>query len=295
MIFDGNGADLLDKSLFFDFKSNQLFILIFLISLVFFKVFAMSATTASGGVGGIFAPTLFVGAISGYFLALMLNEVFALNLPLDNFALAGMGALMAGVMHAPLLGIFLTAEITGGYELIFPLIVSSIAAYLTIMRFEPHSIYTKRLAQRGELVTHDKDKAVLQFMELKQLIETDFEKISPEATLKDLTLAISRSKRDMYPVVFDDGKLAGMVKMDDVRGFIFEKHLHNSVLVKNIMYMPQHHISPEDSMADVVEKFETSGRYNLAVIDLEGKYIGFISRAKVFSNYRSKVRRFSGD
>ena len=295
MIFDGRGADLLDKSLFFDFKSSQLFILAFLSMLVIFKVFAMSATTASGGVGGIFAPTLFVGAVSGYLLALALNEAFALNLPLDNFSLAGMAALMAGVMHAPLLGIFLTAEITGGYELVFPLIISATSAYLTISVFEPHSIYTKRLAQRGELVTHDKDKAVLQFMELKELIEADFEIIAPNATLGDLTKAISRSRRDLYPVVFEDGKLAGMVKMDDVRGFIFEEELHDSVLVKDLMYMPQHFISPEDSMAGVVEKFETSGRYNLAVIDQEGKYIGFISRAKVFSNYRSKVRHFSDD
>ncbi len=295
MIFDGRGADLLDKSLFFDFKSSQLFILAFLSMLVIFKVFAMSATTASGGVGGIFAPTLFVGAVSGYLLALALNEAFALNLPLDNFSLAGMAALMAGVMHAPLLGIFLTAEITGGYELVFPLIISATSAYLTISVFEPHSIYTKRLAQRGELVTHDKDKAVLQFMELKELIEADFEIIAPNATLGDLTKAISRSRRDLYPVVFEDGKLAGMVKMDDVRGFIFEEELHDSVLVKDLMYMPQHFISPEDSMAGVVEKFETSGRYNLAVIDEEGKYIGFISRAKVFSNYRSKVRHFSDD
>ncbi len=294
-VFNGMGADLLDNSFFYDYKTNPWFIVIFLLMLVIFKVFAMSVTTASGGVGGIFAPTLFVGAIGGYFLALMLNETFGLSLPIDNFALAGMGAMMAGVMHAPLLGIFLTAEITGGYELFFPLIISSTVSYLTIMRFEPHSMYTKRLAQKGDLITHHKDKAVLHYMEVAELIETDFEVLSPKATLGDLTKAISRSKRDLFPVVSEDGSLAGMVKMNDIREIIFKKELYESTLVKDLMYMPLHYISPEDTMHVVAEKFESCARYNLAVIDKDGKYIGFISRANVFSIYRKNVRHSSHD
>ncbi|MGQ8335305.1 chloride channel protein [Sunxiuqinia sp. A32] len=294
-VFNGLGAELLNNSFFFDFKSNPWFIIAFMLLLVFFKVVAMAVTTASGGVGGIFAPTLFVGAIGGYFLALVINQVTGLNLPLDNFALAGMGALMAGVMHAPLLGIFLAAEITGGYDLLFPLIISAIAAYLTIMRFEPHSIYTKRLAQKGELVTHHKDKAVLHFMEVAGLIETDFEVVSPDASLGDLTKAISRSKRDLFPVVDENGILKGMVKMNDIREIIFDQSLYETKHVKEFMYMPEHYISPNDDMHKVAEKFENSGRFNLAVIDENGKYFGFISRAKVFSNYRKTMRHFSHD
>ncbi|MCW0484342.1 chloride channel protein [Gaoshiqia sediminis] len=293
-VFNDMGANLLDNSLFYGFKDNPWFIVVFLLMLIFFKVIAMTATTASGGVGGIFAPTLFVGAIGGYFVASFANLALGLNLPLDNFALAGMGAMMAGVMHAPLLGIFLTAEITGGYQLFFPLIISATASYLTIMRFEPHSIYTKRLALKGELITHHKDKAVLHFMEVAELIETDFEVVSPDATLGDLTKIIARSKRNLFPVVEEDGTLRGMVKMDDIREIIFNHELYDTVHVRDIMYMPEHYISPRDSMHVVAAKFESSGRFNLAVID-KGKYIGFISRARVFSNYRNKVRTLSHD
>ena len=293
-IFHGIGPDLLDNSLFFNLKDNPWFLLLFLGLLMIFKVIAMTATTASGGVGGVFAPSLFVGAIEGYFVALLFNQIFGLNLPADNFALAGMGALMAGVMHAPLLGIFLTAEITGGYQLFFPLIISAIAAYLTIMRFEPHSIYTKTLALNGDLVTHHKDNAVLHFMDVSHLIENDFEIVSPDATLGDLTKVIARSKRNLFPVVDKDGMLKGMIKMTDIREFIFNTELYDKVKVKDLMYMPEHYISPHDTMLKVAEKFESSGRFNLAVID-DGKYIGFISRATVFSNYRMQVRTLSHD
>ena len=293
-LFNGFGADLLDNSMFYGLHSNPWFFALFLLLLIIFKVVAMSVTTASGGIGGIFAPSLFVGAIGGYFMAFFLNLVFGLNLPVENFALAGMAAMMAGVMHAPLLGIFLTAEITGGYELFFPLIIASLAAYITIMRFEPHSIYTKRLALDGKLVTHNKDKAVLHFMEVGKLIETDLEIIDPDATLGDLVKAISRSKRDLFPVVDKDGIMKGMVKMNDIRDIVFKQELYDSVHVKDLMYMPEYYISPEDKMQIVAEKFETCGRFNLAVLD-HGKYLGFISRAKVFSNYRNTVRTFSKD
>jgi len=293
-VFNGLGANLLNNSLFFGLQNNPWFFILFLLLLIFFKVIAMTATTASGGVGGIFAPSLFVGAVGGYFVAFFSNHVFGLNLPPDNFALAGMGAMMAGVMHAPLLGIFLTAEITGGYQLFFPLIISAIASYLTIMQFEPHSIYTKRLALQGNLVTHHKDKAVLHFMEVEELIEKDFEIVPTDATLGDLTKVIARSKRNLFPVVDPDGTMRGMVKMDDVREIIFDHDLYDKVYVKDLMYMPEYYISPHDTMHKVAEKFESSGRFNLAVID-QGKYVGFISRARVFSDYRKTVRTFSQD
>ena len=290
-IFSGSGKSLLNTSMFFRWNDNPYVLLIFLGALLIFKVFAMSATTGSGGIGGIFAPTLFLGAVGGYFLVKLLNTIYSLGLPEDNFALAGMAGMMAAVMHAPLTGIFLTAEITSGYGMFVPLIITSTVAYLTIMRFEPHSVYTKRLAQTGELITHHKDKAVLLMMELKQLIETDFEKLLPSASLRDLVKAISRSDRNLFPVVDEDGILKGMVKLSEVKNLIFEPDLYDSVKVKDIMYMPEFFISPYDSMEIVAEKFESSGRYNLAVIH-EGKYLGFISRAVVFSNIAKPYRMY---
>ena len=291
-IFVGEGPDLLNNSIFFDLKTEPYYLLVILVMILFLKVVAMAITTSSGGVGGIFAPTLFMGAVGGYILSLSLNTFFGLQLPHANFALAGMGALMAGVMHAPLLGIFLIAEITGGYQLLIPLIISATVAYVTITRFEPHSIYTKRLAERGELVTHHKDKAAMHFMDAKELIETDFEVLSPELTLGEMTYYIARSKRDLFPVVDENGILKGMVKLNDIRNLMFDQGLYEKITVSDLMYMPEFFISPNDPMEKIVEKFKTCKRYNLAVID-DGKYIGFISRARVFSAYRDTMADLS--
>lgn len=293
-IFSGHGADMLNNSVFYSWKDNNYMLLLFLGMILLLKVVATAATTGGGGIGGVFAPTLFMGAVTGFMLARLLNTLFALHLPEENFALAGMAGLMAGVMHAPLTAIFLTAEITGGYGLFIPLIITSTVAYLTIMRFEPYSIYTKRLALRGDLITHHKDKAVLKLMQTRNLIETDFEILSPEATLGDLAKAVSRSHRNLFPVVDDEGMLKGMVKLSETRTLIFETSLYDKVKIKDLMYMPRHYVSPRDSMEEVAEKFESSGRFNLAVID-NGKYVGFISRARVFSDYRENIRHFSSD
>ncbi len=287
-IFNGLGPDLLNNSIFFNVKTDPYYLLAILVLILFFKVIAMTATTGSGGVGGIFAPSLFMGAVGGYFVALFLNTFFGLHLPVANFALAGMGALMAGVMHAPLLGIFLIAEITGGYQMFFPLIISATVAYLTITRFEPHSIYAKRLAEAGELITHDKDKAALHFMDVKELIETDFAVLTPDLTLGQMTDYIAKSKRDLFPVVDENGMMKGMIKLNDIRNLIFEQDLYDKIFVHELMYMPEFFISTRDSMETIVEKFESCGRFNLAVID-DGKYIGFISRARVFSVYRETL------
>jgi CIC family chloride channel protein len=291
-IFNGLGPDLLNNSIFFNWKSDPYVLLIILFLILIFKVFAMSITTASGGVGGIFGPTLFVGAIGGYFVSLSMNTIFNLDLPSANFALAGMGALMAGVMHAPLLGIFLIAEITGGYQLLVPLIISATVAYVTATRFEPHSIYTKRLAEMGDLVTHHKDKAAMHYMNVKDLIETDFEILSPDMTLGQMTYSIARSKRDLFPVVDENGMMLGMIKLNDIRNLIFEQELYEKISVSELMYMPEFFISPSDSVEVVAEIFKSCGRYNLAVID-EGQYVGFISRARVFSVYRDTIADLS--
>jgi len=293
-VFNNQGRNLLDNSLFEPWKDNPYIFLIVLAGILLFKVAATAATNGAGGNGGIFAPTLFTGALAGYFLIKVLNTAFELGAPENNFALAGMAGMMAAVMHAPLTGIFLTAEITGGYGMFIPLLITSTVAYVTIMRFEPHSIYTKRLAQSGELITHHKDKAVLRSMELKQLIETDFEIISPDASLRDLVIAISKSNRNLFPIVDDQGYLKGMVKLSKVKTLIFEHDLYDKVMIKDLMFMPEFYISSTDSMEIVAEKFETSNRYNLAVID-DGKYLGFISRAVVFSKYRKTLEYFSHD
>ncbi len=294
LIFNNRGSELLNNSLFFSFQNMDYMFLVFLLGILVFKVIAMVATTGSGGVGGIFAPTLFMGAIAGYFFALVSNLVGQFNLPVDNFALAGMAGMMAAVMHAPLTAIFLTAEMTRGYDLFIPLIIASTVAYVTIMGFEPHSVYTKRLALAGDLLTHHKDKSVLRMMNVRNLIETDFEVLKPDATLRDLVKAISVSHRNLYPVVDDQGYLKGMVKLSDVRTLIFDYELYDKIKVKDLIYMPESFISPDDTMETVAQKFETSGRYNLAVID-GGKYLGFISRAVAFSKYRKTVQDFSHD
>jgi chloride channel protein, CIC family len=291
-IFNGQGPDLLNNSIFFDWKSDPYVFLIILIIILMLKVVAMSITTTSGGVGGIFAPTLFMGAIGGYILSLSMNTFFALKLPYANFALAGMGALMAGVLHAPLLGIFLIAEITGGYQLLVPLIISATVAYVTATRLEPHSIYTKRLAEMGDLVTHHKDKAAMHFMNVKDLIETDFEILTPDLNLGQMTYFIARSKRDLFPVVDENGMMLGMIKLNDIRNLIFEQELYEKISVSDLMYMPEFFISSSDSVEVVAEKFKSCGRYNLAVID-DGQYVGFISRARVFSVYRDTMADLS--
>jgi CIC family chloride channel protein len=291
-IFNGQGSDLLNNSVFFDWKSDPYVFLVILTIILMLKVVAMAITTTSGGVGGIFAPTLFMGAVGGYILSLSMNTFFALKLPHANFALAGMGALMAGVMHAPLLGIFLIAEITGGYQLLVPLIISATVAYVTATRLEPHSIYTKRLAEMGDLVTHHKDKAAMHFMNVKDLIETDFEVLSPDLNLGQMTYFIARSKRDLFPVVDENGMMLGMIKLNDIRNLIFEQELYEKISVSDLMYMPEYYISSSDSVEMVAEKFKSCGRYNLAVID-DGQYVGFISRARVFSVYRDTMADLS--
>jgi len=291
-VFKNQGAELLNNSLFEAWKDNPYVILLVLGGILLFKVAATAATTGAGGNGGIFAPTLFTGAIGGYFMVKLLNTLFDLGVPENNFALAGMAGMMAAVMHAPLTGIFLTAEITGGYGMFIPLLITSTVAYVTIMRFEPHSIYTKRLAQKGELITHHKDKAILRSMELKKLIENDFEVLSPDASLRDLVKAVSKSNRNLFPIVDEEGYLKGMLKLSKIKNLIFEPDLYDKVMVKDLMFMPEFYISSIDTMEIVAKKFETSNRYNLAVID-DGKYLGFISRAVVFSNYRKTLEYFS--
>jgi CIC family chloride channel protein len=288
----GDLGYLFNNSLFSGLREELWAALVLLVVVIIFKIIATSLTFGAGGVGGIFAPTLFMGVNTGMLFAQIVNLLGLKPISTNNFALIGMAGLIAGVLHAPLTGIFLIADISGGYELFVPLMITATFAYIIVRTFTPNSVYHVQLARRKELLTHDKDANVLQMLEVKKLIETDFEVLSPDATLRDLTEAISRNHRNLFPVVDEDGILKGMIKMDDVRSMIFHHELYDTVKISEIMYMPDYYINPNDSMEIVANKFESSAIYNLAVIE-NGKYIGCISRARVFSNYRKQIKDVS--
>ncbi|WP_423127099.1 chloride channel protein [Gaoshiqia sp. Z1-71] len=288
----GDVGYLFNNSVFFHMQENLWWVFAIMIAIILLKVIAAAVTFGAGGVGGIFAPTLFIGVNTGMLFALAADTFGIQQIDKNNFALIGMSGLIAGVLQAPLTGIFLVADISGGYQLFVPLMITATFSYVTVKAFAPRSVYHFQLANRKELMTHDKDKNVLQMMEVRKLIETDFVSLSPEATLRDLTEAIAKAHRNLFPIVDQEGYLKGMVKMDDIRHLIFKSELYDQVRVSDLMYPPEHYISTEDSMEQVVEKFESTGRYNLAVID-SGKYIGFISRARVFSSYRKTMSYFS--
>jgi len=291
-ILNGNGDNLLNSSFFYQFKDNALVFIGFLLLVILIKVVAMAITTGSGGVGGIFAPCLFVGGVTGFFFTRLIGYFTTIQLPEKNFALAGMAGIMSGVMHAPLTAIFLIAEITGGYQFIIPLMITSTISYLTINYFEPHSIYTKRLAQDGQLITHHKDKALLSLMKIDPLIEKDFNTIGPDATLGDLVKVVSQSKRNVFPVVDENNNFKGVVFINDVRNIIFKPEMYDDTYVRNLMFMPDTLVEVNETMEDVAQKFHNTVHYNLPVL-ADGKYIGFLSRANVFSAYRKMLKEFS--
>lgn len=272
--------------------NNYILFLLFLAGLVFLKVFASSATNGGGGVGGIFAPTLFIGGVNGYLIAGILNRFFSIDLPDNRFVLAGMAGVMAGVMFAPLTAIFLIAEITGGYDLLIPLIITATVAFITARGFGRHSIYHVQLAKRGELITHDKDKAVLTFMDWKKEIETDLIKIKSDDTLGDLVKVISRSKRNLFPVVDDYNILEGVVSLDEVREIMFNHELYNTTYVKDLMTIPPSYIDKRENIESVMDAFRQTGAWNLPVLD-NGYYVGFISKSRIYSTYRELLMQFS--
>jgi CIC family chloride channel protein len=288
------GESLINKSLFGDLAYNQWVFLVLLLLLIFLKAIATAVTTGAGGVGGTFAPSLFMGGVIGFFTGRLINTFFDIGISESNFSLVGMAGVMAGVMHAPLTAIFLIAEITGGYELFPPLIITATISYLTTKYFEPHSLYNKKLAEKGELITHNKDQAVLMLMKSDNLIETNFLAIKPTATLGDLVKLISKSSRNIFPVVDDDGTFMGIVILDHVREIIFKPELYEITPVNTLMFMPETTIEIGESMNDVAQKFYNSDKFNLVVLD-QGKYVGFISRARFFSVYRRLLKDFSYD
>ena len=259
------------------------------------KVFAMTFTNAGGGVGGTFGPTLFVGAIAGYVLATLLNLVHPGMVPVPNFVLVGMAGLMAGVMQAPMTAIFLIAEISGGYELLLPLIMTAAFAYGTTRLFERYSIYTKRIAQTGELLTHDSDQAVLTLLKTEELVETDFTPIRIDDNLGALVNAVSVSHRNIFPVLDSKKRFQGYVALSDIRSDMFRNDLYEKAKVYNYMRSAPEYVYPDEPMESVMRKFEKTGAWNLPVVDRNRCYVGFVSKSKIFNAYREELRDFSQD
>ena len=272
--------------------NTQLIILLYFVAIIFVKIVASVATNGGGGVGGIFAPSLFMGAIVGFVTARLMNMA-GLMVPETSFALVGMAGLMSGVMHAPLTGIFLIAELTGGYHLFMPLMIVSVISYLTIMFFEPHSLYAMRLAQKGELLTHNKDRNVLTLLKMDSVLETDFVTILPDMTLGELVKVISESRRNIFPVIDREGHLKGILLLDEVRNIMFQPRLYKRFTVGQLMTSPAAVLRFDLPMEKVMEIFEDTGAWNLPVVDQDRRYLGFVSKSKIFNSYRHVLVHFS--
>jgi len=290
----GDYSPLFNNSLFYGFQDEIIMVFVLFLLILFFKAIATSVTFGAGGIGGIFAPTLFMGAYTGLFFTTFLKYLGINHLNPSNFALVGMGGLIAGVLHAPLTAVFLIAEITSGYQLFVPLMVTATISYATIRIFVKNSVYTHQLARRGELITHHKDRAILSMMTVSKLIEKDFRTIAPEDKLGDLVKVVAESKRNIYPVIDEDQIFCGIIVLDDIRNIMFKPELYDEKTVGSMMFMPATSVDPNESMEEVAKKFQETRNYNLPVLK-DGKYIGFISRANVFSEYRKLLKDFSED
>ena len=290
-----NAADwgvVMDRSMFYGMDN---LLLVYLGLIILFKVFATTATNGGGGCGGTFAPSLFLGCIMGFIFARLWNtgNLDLVNVPETNYSLLGMAGVMSGVMHAPLTGMFLIAELTGGYDLFVPLMIVSVSSYLTIIAFEPHSIYSMRLAKKGELLTHNKDAAIMTLMSMDDLIEKDFLTVTPDMTLGELVSTIAKARRNIFPVVDGAGHLKGIIQMDDIRNIMFRQELYRRYTCQQLMVDPPCIINIMESMMAVMRKFDETNAWNLPVESKDGKFLGFISKSRVFSTYRQVLVDFS--
>ena len=284
----------MNNSMFYGYGN---LLLVYLMLIILLKVFASSATNGGGGCGGIFAPSLYLGCIAGFVFSHFSNDfAFSAYLPEKNFALMGMAGVMSGVMHAPLTGVFLIAELTGGYDLFLPLMIVSVSSYLTIIAFEPHSIYSMRLAKKGQLLTHHKDKAVLTLMKMENVVEKDFVVVHPEMDLGELVKAIAASHRNVFPVTDKKtGGLLGIVLLDDIRNIMFRQELYHRFTVNKLMTSAPAKLFDTDGMEQVMQTFDDTKAWNLPVVNEEGKYLGFVSKSKIFNSYRQVLVHFSED
>ena len=287
-----NASGLFTGSFVESFATTDITLATLIIGMVLFKGIATSITLGSGGMGGVFAPSLFMGSALGFVFAKFINHYFLLGLSVSNFSLVSMAGLIAGVLHAPLTSIFLIAEITSGYELFIPLMTVAAISYVSSKYFIPHSLFNLQLAMKGELMTHNKDKAVLMQMQLEKLVEKNFSTITPDMSLGELVKVVANSKRNIFPVVDESNIFIAIVSLDDIRKVMFDHSLYEKIKVEDLMHEPLGSIKLYEPMDKVMAKFKETGAWNLAVT-CHGEYVGFISKSKLFSNYRRKLVEFS--
>jgi len=294
-IINEESLSLMHNSLFYDFRNYESVFLLFIGCVILFKAFAVTFTLGSGGVGGYFAPSLFMGGLSGFFFARLLNFVaIPTDLSEPNFLLVGMSGVMSGLFHAPLTGIFLIAEITQSYSLIVPLMIVSTISYLVTIYFEPRSLFTRRLAMKGDLITHHKDKAVLTLLKVEPLIESDLKTVKPQEKLGNiLRTSVAESKRNIFPVIDEENNLLGVILLDDIRKLLLKTEVHDKYTAKDLMRLPPESLDKDEPMDQVLSKFDDTGSWNLPVLDQDGKYLGFLSKSKIFASYRRLLVEFS--
>ncbi|MBO5420040.1 MAG: chloride channel protein [Bacteroidales bacterium] len=296
-LLNGGTIDLEGETILAFFMRKAWLVPVFFMLILLLKVFSMSLTNAGGGVGGTFGPTLFIGAIAGFVVSRTINLIGGtpMMVPEQNFVLVGMAALMAGVMQAPMTAIFLIADMTGGYELLIPLILTSTISYAVTRYVEPYSIYTKRIAKKGELLTHDSDQAVLTLLKTSELIESDFCTVKIDATLGELVSAIAGSTRNIFPVVDSKNHFQGFVSLEDIRKDMFNTELYDTLHVYNLMKSAPAYVYVDEKMDSVMSKFEQTGAWNLPVVEYDRTYLGFVSKSKIFSAYRDQLKQVSHD
>ncbi len=295
-LLNGGTIDLEGQTVLAFFLRKAWLVPVFFLLVLLLKVFSMSFTNAGGGVGGTFGPTLFIGAIAGFVVSRTINLIAGGPLvPEQNFVLVGMAGLMAGVMQAPMTAIFLIADMTGGYELLIPLILTSTVSYAVTRAIEPYSIYTKRIAKKGELLTHDSDQAVLTLLKTDELIESDFNTVRIDATLGELVEVVAISKRNIFPVVDSRNHFQGFVSLEDIRRDMFKKELYKEQHVYNFMKSAPAYVYIDEKMDSVMKKFEQTDAWNLPVVEHDRTYVGFVSKSKIFSAYRTQLKQVSHD
>ena len=295
-LLNGGMIDLEGQTVLSFFMRGTWSVPVFFLMILLLKVFSMSFTNAGGGVGGTFGPTLFIGAIAGFVVSRTINLIAGGGLvPEANFVLVGMAGLMAGVMQAPMTAIFLIADMTGGYELLIPLIITATISYAAARSIEPYSIYTKRIAKKGELLTHDSDQAVLTLLKINDLIETDLVPVQIDYTMRELVDAVAHSKRNIFPVVDSKNHFQGYVSLDDIRGEMFKYECYDTMHVYNFMKSAPAYVYVNEKMDSVMSKFEQTEAWNLPVVTEDRTYVGFISKSKIFSSYREQLKQVSHD
>jgi CIC family chloride channel protein len=287
-LMHGDTHSLFNTSLFYRFSNIDWVVILYVVAIMFFKVVAMSSTNAAGGVGGTFAPSLFVGAFSGAIVALVFNTVFGWNLSIASFTLVGMAGVMSGVMNAPLTSIFLIAELSSGYGLFIPLMIVACISFAVDYYLDPDSIYTKQLRQRGELLTHDKDQSVFVFLQLDELMETDFYRIKENFTLGDIVHIIAHARRNIFPVIDNFGRLLGVVQLDDLREDMFKREKWG-LPISHYMIQPPDKILQHEQIQSVLPKFEENNTWMLPVVDKQNHYMGFISKSRILNAYREQL------